>query len=76
MHLDIITADKNLFNGEVTAVTLPGSKGKFQILEGHAALISSLDKGNVVVESAAGKQEFSIHGGLVEVLNNRIIVLA
>jgi F-type H+-transporting ATPase subunit epsilon len=76
MHLDIITADKNLFNGEASAVTLPGSKGKFQILEGHAAIISSLEKGNIVVESAAGKQEFPIHGGLVEVLNNRIIVLA
>ncbi len=76
MHLDIITADKNLFNGEVTAVTLPGSKGKFQVLESHAALISSLEKGNIVVETATGKQEIAIHGGLVEVLNNRIIVLA
>ncbi|GAB1448603.1 MAG: ATP synthase F1 subunit epsilon [Bacteroidetes bacterium] len=76
MQLDIITADKDIFSGEVTAVTLPGSKGRFQVLNNHAALISSLDKGTVVVESREGKKEFSIGGGVVEVLNNKITVLA
>jgi len=55
MQLDIITADKNLFSGDVDSVTLPGSKGKFQILNGHAALISSLEKGQITVQSKEGK---------------------
>jgi F-type H+-transporting ATPase subunit epsilon len=76
MQLDIITADKNLFSGDVDAVTLPGSNGKFQILNGHAALISSLENGQITVQSKEGKQEFSITGGVVEVLNNKVIVLA
>ncbi|OYU94534.1 MAG: ATP synthase F1 subunit epsilon [Bacteroidetes bacterium B1(2017)] len=76
MQLDIITADKNLFSGEIESVTLPGTGGKFQILKGHAALISSLDKGTIVVKSKEGKEEFEVNGGVVEVLNNKVIVLA
>lgn len=76
MQLDIITADKDIFSGEVSAVTLPGSKGRFQVLNNHAAIISSLDKGSVVVESKEGKKEFAISGGIVEVLNNKVTVLA
>ncbi|MDP3927392.1 MAG: ATP synthase F1 subunit epsilon [Bacteroidia bacterium] len=76
MQLDIITADKTLFSGEIDAVTLPGIAGKFQILKGHAALISSLEKGMIVVKDKAGKQEFEVNGGVVEVLNNKVTVLA
>jgi F-type H+-transporting ATPase subunit epsilon len=76
MQLEIITADKTLFSGEIEAVTLPGATGKFQILKGHAALISSLEKGMIVVKDKAGKQEFEVNGGVVEVLNNKVIVLA
>ncbi|MBP7512659.1 MAG: ATP synthase F1 subunit epsilon [Bacteroidia bacterium] len=76
MQLDIITADKTLYSGEIEGVTLPGSGGKFQILKGHAALISSLEKGMIVVKDKAGKQEFEVNGGVVEVLNNKVIVLA
>lgn len=76
MHLDIITADKNLFTGEIEAVTLPGTAGSFQVLKGHAAIISSLEKGKIVVKDKSGKQEFEVTGGVVEVLNNKITVLA
>lgn len=76
MQLDIITADKTLFSGEVDMVTLPGSKGQFQVLKGHAALISSLEKGKVIIKSKEGKQEFEVSGGVVEVLNNKVVVLA
>lgn len=76
MQLDIITADKSLFSGEIEAVTLPGSDGKFQVLKGHAAIVSSLEKGTIVVKNKSGKQEFAVNGGVVEVLNNKITVLA
>ena len=47
MQLEIITPDKTIFDGEVESATFPGSKGSFQVLKDHAALISSLDKGKV-----------------------------
>jgi F-type H+-transporting ATPase subunit epsilon len=56
MQLDIITADQTLFSGEVDAITLPGSNGQFQVLNNHAALISSLDKGKVIVKTKTTKQ--------------------
>jgi len=77
MQLDIITADKTLFSGDIEMVTLPGTDGTFQILKGHAALVSSLSKGQVVVKGTEnGNQSFDITGGIVEILNNKVVVLA
>ena len=76
MQLDILTADKSLYSGDADVVTLPGTDGKFQLLNGHAPMIASLAKGNVVVKSKDGKQEFAINGGVMEVLKNKVIILA
>ncbi|GAB3046731.1 ATP synthase F1 subunit epsilon [Spirosoma pulveris] len=76
MTLDIITPDRKVFSGEATAVTFPGSEGQFQVLNNHAPLVSTLDKGQVVVQTAAGQQTFTVDGGVVEVLQNRVLVLA
>lgn len=76
MQLEIITPDKTIFDGEVESATFPGSKGSFQVLKNHAALISSLDKGKVIFNTNGNKQEIVINGGVVEVLNNKIILLA
>lgn len=76
MNLDILTPDKTLFSGEVNSVTVPGSAGRFQILNNHAALVSSLEKGKVAIETTDGNQEFDINGGVVEVLKNKIVILA
>jgi F-type H+-transporting ATPase subunit epsilon len=76
MHLDIITPDKKVFNGEATAVTLPGTEGQFQILNRHAPLVSTLGKGDVVVDVSGVQQTYTIDGGVVEVLNNKVLVLA
>ena len=76
MHLEIITPDKKVFAGEANAVTLPGSEGQFQVLNRHAPLVSTLGKGDVVVEAGGVKQSYLIDGGVVEVLNNQVLVLA
>lgn len=76
MTLEIITPDKKVFAGEASAVTFPGTEGQFQILNSHAPLVSTLGRGDVVVETAAAKQVFTIDGGVVEVLNNKVLVLA
>lgn len=77
MQLDIITPDTNVFSGEVTSVVLPGIDGKLGVLNNHAPLITTLGKGDVKVTKASGEvQNFPTNGGVVEVLNNKIIVLA
>jgi F-type H+-transporting ATPase subunit epsilon len=77
MFLEIITPEKKVYSGEVDAVKLPGADGSFGILNNHAPIIATLKKGTVKVTEASKKIEnFEINGGVVEVLNNKITVLA
>jgi F-type H+-transporting ATPase subunit epsilon len=77
MHLEIITPEQTLFTGEVNLVQLPGIDGSFEILNNHAPLISVLAGGKVKVQGAAKQlQYFEIKGGVVEVLHNKVLVLA
>lgn len=76
MNLEILTPDKKVFEGEVTAVTVPGVLGSFQILKDHAPIISTLEDGEVIIKNNAETTTFVIKGGVVEVISNKIIVLA
>ena len=76
MFLEIITPDKKVFEGEATLVQLPGSKGGFEILNNHAPIISTLEKGTIKVVQDGGKEHlFEIDGGVIENKANKIIVL-
>jgi F-type H+-transporting ATPase subunit epsilon len=77
MLLEIITPEQTLFSGEVSLVQLPGIDGSFEILTDHAPLISALATGRIKVQDAAKQlQYFDIKGGVVEVLYNKVLVLA
>ena len=77
MQLYILTPDKALFSGQITSIILPGSKGQFEILNNHAAIVSSLEKGTIKVKTADGRAEmFEVNGGVVEAMDNKIVVLA
>jgi len=76
MYLEIITPDKKVFSGEVTSVTVPGTDGQFQMLNNHAPIISSLINGVVKVKTSTGSHTFDVKGGVVEMLKNKVTVLA
>ena len=77
MFVEIITPDKKLFSGEAKSVKLPGVDGSFGVLNNHAPLISSLKKGVVkVIGADSSPVNFEIKGGVVEVLKNKMVVLA
>ena len=77
MYLEIITPDKKVYSGDVEAVKLPGADGSFGVLKNHAPIIATLKKGIVKITDAKKNVEnFEISGGVVEVLKNKIIVLA
>ncbi|MTI32348.1 ATP synthase F1 subunit epsilon [Xanthovirga aplysinae] len=76
MFLEIITPEKKVFEGEVDSAKFPGSKGEFQVLNDHAPLISPLGKGLVTYKDGDEVKELLVDGGVVEVLHNKIIVLA
>lgn len=77
MKLEIITPDKKLFEGDVKSASFPGTDGSFGVLDAHAPLIATLKSGNVeLMDNSNTKHEFKINGGVVEVQNNKVIVLA
>jgi F-type H+-transporting ATPase subunit epsilon len=77
MQLEIISPEQTIYSGEVSLVQLPGIDGSFEILNNHAPLISVLATGKVKIEDALKQiQFFDIKGGVVEVLHNKVLVLA
>ncbi|MFS8616425.1 MAG: ATP synthase F1 subunit epsilon [Solitalea sp.] len=76
MNLEILTPDKKVFSGEANSVTVPGTQGSFTVLNNHAPLISTLEPGEVKVKSAQGMETFHIEGGVIEVLKNKVVLLA
>ena len=76
MCVEIITPDKKIFDDEVELIRVPGSKGSFEMLENHAPIISTLEKGTIKVRKMSGNELFfEIDGGVVENKANHIIVL-
>ncbi len=73
MKVTIISPERTLFSGEATGVVVPGVKGRFEVLENHAPLISILSAGTVVCRSAE-VQEIRITGGFLEVARNEVSV--
>lgn len=76
MYLEIMTPEKKVFEGEVTIATFPGSDGSFQIMNDHAPLISLLKDGVVEYKSKDATNQVKITGGVVEVLKNKVVLLA
>ncbi len=75
MFLEIITPDSKVFEGEVDAVKVPGSKGEFEVLNNHVAIISTLQTGTVKITNKESKHSFKIDSGVIEVLKNKVIIL-
>ncbi len=80
MFIEIVTPDEKVFEGEVESATFPGSDGSFQVLNNHAPMISTLGKGDMkfikLVDKIPQETHILIDGGVVEVLNNKVTVLA
>ncbi len=77
MNLEILTPEEKVFEGSVELVKVPGTKGSFEILNMHAPIISTLEKGEVKVKKTKTQEDiFIISGGVVEVRDNKIIILA
>lgn len=92
MKLNVITPTAKIFDGEVISVSLPGQDGIFQVLNNHTAIISSLTIGEVIIELVEKTNDasynemiqikdqnhiiISIKGGVAELINNELIILA
>lgn len=91
MFLEIVTPEQIVFNAEITSVAVPGIDGEFQMLNDHAPVISLLVAGSIKIDAANLTEDntkvlekntednrwvYKIKGGVIEVKNNKVIVLA
>jgi F-type H+-transporting ATPase subunit epsilon len=77
MNLLILTPGKQIYNGQIKSVKVPGTSGQFEVLNGHAPIVSSLNAGKVrVIESSGNTKTFEIQKGFIEVINNEVSILA
>lgn len=72
----ILTPNGSLFEGEVTGVQMPGVMGRFEVKANHAPIVSTLEKGIVLVRKTDGDVNYTISGGFVEVNKNKLTLLA
>ena len=70
LQLRVVSPEKVEYNGAVESVLVPGTAGQFEILNDHAPIISTLQKGVVEYDTKEGKVSLNILGGFVEVQKN------
>ena len=86
MQLEIVSPEKTIFSGEAKSVHLPGSEGHFQVLNNHAPIVSTLKKGEILIDGvdnlesdflvfSNGKASLEIKSGVVEMKKNKLIIL-
>jgi F-type H+-transporting ATPase subunit epsilon len=76
LRLDIVTIERAVTSDEVDMVIVPGVMGTLGILPHHAPLVTALEAGELRVKKGEEEERFAISGGFVEVLPDRVIVLA
>lgn len=76
LSLEIISPAKQVFSGEIKSITVPGTKGRFQVLKNHAPIISTFEIGLIKVNLTDKTRYFATAGGTIEVLNNKVLILA
>jgi F-type H+-transporting ATPase subunit epsilon len=76
LHVEVVTAERELYSGEATLVSAPGSEGRLGILPRHAAMLALLKEGELRIELNDAEEPIFVSGGFLEVSDNRVIVLA
>ncbi len=75
LKLEIVTPEQMTFRGVVEEVTIPGTEGQFGVLKGHAALLSSVDIGELSFTRDHKKTYYAVNTGYAEVTASKVTVL-
>lgn len=76
MHVTVIGPEASVFDGEADAVTAPAFDGEVGILPRHAPFMTLLGKGTLTVKHQGSEHRFTVHGGFLQVVSNRVRVVA
>ena len=75
-HFDLVSPEKLAFSGEVDQVDIPGMEGDFGVLAGHAPVVAAIRPGILTVITGGTSEKIIVLGGLAEVSDNKLTVLA
>jgi F-type H+-transporting ATPase subunit epsilon len=75
-HFDLVSPEKLAFSGEVDQVDIPGAEGDFGVLAGHAPVVAAVRPGIVTVTAGGTRQKIIVLGGLAEVSDKGLTLLA
>jgi F-type H+-transporting ATPase subunit epsilon len=75
-HFDLVSPEQLAFSGEVDQVDIPGMEGDFGVLAGHAPVVAAIRPGILTITAGGTHQKMIVLGGLAEVSDNRLTVLA
>ncbi|WP_454616031.1 F0F1 ATP synthase subunit epsilon [Bradyrhizobium cenepequi] len=75
-HFDLVSPEKLAFSGDVDQVDVPGMEGDFGVLAGHAPVVAAVRPGILTITTGGTHQKMIVLGGLAEVSDNRLTVLA
>ena len=76
LHVEVVTAERELYRGDATLVNAPGSEGELGILPQHAALLTTLKPGTMRIQLDEAEEPLFVSGGFLEVNNDVVTVLA
>src|SRR5579859_7972752 len=76
LHVEVVTAERELYNGEADMVSAQGTEGRLGILPRHAALLTTLAPGEMTIKLNGAEEPLFVSGGFLEVSNNTVSVLA
>lgn len=76
MHLSVVTPERTLVDTEVTEVYAPGTVGELGVLPDHITFLGTLGTGEIRYRTQSGSGRLLMSGGVVEVIDNRITILA
>ena len=76
LHIEVVTAERELYSGEADLVSAPGSEGRLGILPRHAALLTTLMPGELTIKLGGAEEPLFVSGGFLEVSGNTVTVLA
>jgi F-type H+-transporting ATPase subunit epsilon len=75
MKVEILTPEKKVFEGEVEMMTVPTRSGIITVLSNHAALVTAVNAGNIILQTKEGKKVFENERGVLQTMKNKTSLL-
>ena len=77
LHVEVVTQEKKVFEErEADMVVIPGSEGEMGVLPHHAAVLTTMGFGELIIRKGSREERFVIYGGVVDVRPDKVVVLA